>query len=211
MASAVIHLAIAKKLEKNFSIKNRKDYYLGAIAPDISKQIGRTKHESHFLYNTEDDIPNINMFKNKYENFKDNDFNLGYYLHLVADKLWFEEFFPKISTGNSLKLLDGTIINTTPEQLQKIIYSDYTNINIRLIDEFQMDLSLFYEEFSIPKTQLTEIPIDKLNILIDKMGIIIENSKNDKNYTFDMFEVNNFIDQVADYVLKDLEETLEII
>ena len=37
MASAVIHLAIAKELEKYLNIENKKDYYLGAIAPDLSK------------------------------------------------------------------------------------------------------------------------------------------------------------------------------
>ena len=29
MASAVIHLAVAKELEKYLNIKNKKDYYLG--------------------------------------------------------------------------------------------------------------------------------------------------------------------------------------
>ena len=38
MASAVIHLAVAKELEKHLKIKDRKDYYLGSIAPDIAKQ-----------------------------------------------------------------------------------------------------------------------------------------------------------------------------
>ena len=45
MASSVIHLAVAKELEKHFNIKNKYDYYLGSIAPDLSKQIGRTKKE----------------------------------------------------------------------------------------------------------------------------------------------------------------------
>ena len=40
MASAIIHLAVAKTLEKYLDIENKKDYYLGSIAPDISKQIG---------------------------------------------------------------------------------------------------------------------------------------------------------------------------
>lgn len=51
MASSVIHLAIAKELEKYFNIKNKYDYYLGSIAPDLSKQIGRTKknHTSYLI------------------------------------------------------------------------------------------------------------------------------------------------------------------
>ena len=44
MASSVIHLAIAKKLKKCLNVKNSYDYYLGAIAPDLAKQISRTKN-----------------------------------------------------------------------------------------------------------------------------------------------------------------------
>ena len=89
MASAVIHLAVAKELEKNLNIKYKKDYYLGAIAPDLAKQIGETKDKSHFIINSPQDIPNINLFVNKYKKFKKNDFELGYFIHLYTDKLWY--------------------------------------------------------------------------------------------------------------------------
>ena len=49
MASAIIHLAIAKKLLKDLKVDNVKDYYLGAIAPDISKQIGKSKTEFSYV------------------------------------------------------------------------------------------------------------------------------------------------------------------
>lgn len=206
MASAIIHLAIAKNLRKHLNIDNEKDYYLGAIAPDIAKQIGERKEKSHFIYNTEEDVPNINLFTTKYKNFKNNSFELGYYIHLITDKIWFEDFLPHITFGNSLKLLDGTIINTTPEEIQRIIYSDYTNINIEVIDEYQMDLSLFYEEFQKPITNIDEIPIEKLHILIDKMGLIIENSKTRKSYTFDMIEIKEFIENTTKYILEKIKK-----
>ena len=101
MASAIIHLAVAKVLEKHFTITNRKDYYLGAIAPDISKQIGKTKQESHFLYNTKQNVPNIQMFIDKYPNFKKNSFELGYYIHLITDKIWFDKFSIRNISGKS--------------------------------------------------------------------------------------------------------------
>ena len=62
MASSLIHLAVAKKVGEKVKIKNTKDYYLGAIAPDISRQIGQSKTESHFIINTKQDIPNIKIF-----------------------------------------------------------------------------------------------------------------------------------------------------
>lgn len=205
MASAIIHLAVAKVLENNLHIENKKDYYLGSITPDISKQIGQSKQKSHFLYNTKKNVPNIKMFTDKYKDFKNNSFELGYYIHLVTDKIWFDEFFETIVCGQSLRLLDGTIIQTTQQEIQNILYSDYSNLNIQIIDEYQMDLSLFYEDFKIPKTKITEIPIEKLNILIDKMGIIIENSKNNKNYVCEISEIKNFIEQTKIYILEKLE------
>ena len=204
MASAIIHLAVAKTLENHLNITNKKDYYLGSIAPDIAKQIGENKQRSHFLINTRDDIPNIELFTSKYTNFKSNSFDLGYFIHLYTDKIWFSKFMANIVAGNYLKLLDGTVINTTPESMQKIIYQDYTNLNIQLIDEYKMDLSLFYEDFIPPQTTIDEIPTEKLNILIDKMGIIIENSKEDKPYTFDSFLVLQFIDEASQEILNIL-------
>lgn len=205
MASAVIHLAVAKALEKELKITNRKDYYLGSIAPDIAKQIGRTKKESHFLYNEKEDVPNIKMFTDKYPNFYQKDFDLGYYIHLFADKLWFDKFLRELVQSNSVKLIDGSIIYSTEEELSKLIYSDYTNLNISVIEEYNMDLSLFYEEFQIPNTEITEVPKEKLNILIDKMGIIIENSNKDKNYIFDIYLIKEYIKETKERILQELK------
>ena len=84
-----------------------------------------------------------------------------------------------------------------PEEIQYLIYHDYTNLNIQLIDIYELELSLFYEEFIEPKTTIIEIPTNKLNILIDKMGIIIQNSKEEKEYTFNIELVNKFINEIT--------------
>lgn len=206
MASAVIHLAVAKVLEPYFDIKKRKDYYLGAIAPDIAKQIGKTKQESHFLYDEKEDVPNIKIFTNKYPNFYKNDFDLGYYIHLFTDKLWFDKFLNTLVQSNSIRLIDGTIVNVPPEELPQLIYSDYTNLNIKVIEEYNMDLSLFYEEFEKPETTIDEVPIEQLNILIDKMGVIIENSTNEKNYIFDIYLIKDFIETTKERILKEIKD-----
>ena len=119
MASTIIHLAVAKEVQKSLSIDNTYDYYLGSIAPDLSKQIGSSKYESHFLKNSyKDDIPNIELFVKRYPNFKDNSFDLGYFVHLYTDKMWFEDFIEGITFNNTIKLLDGTFLETTPEERQ---------------------------------------------------------------------------------------------
>lgn len=205
MASAIIHLAIAKEIAEKYNIiENKKDYYLGSIAPDISKQIGRKKEESHFSWNTPNDIPNIRLFKKRYPLFKYNSFELGYFIHLYTDKKWAENFLPKIIENNSIKLLDGTTIKTTQEERTNMIYSDYTNLNIKIIEEYDLDLSLFYEDFTPPNTKIKEIPINNLDILINKMGILIENSKEEKAYTFDIYPIKEFIQETVKEILKEL-------
>lgn len=206
MASAIIHLAIAKKLLDYIKVENKKDYLLGSIAPDISKQIGSSKVSSHFLIKTKPDVPNIQMFINKYPNFINNSFDLGYFVHLYTDKLWFDGFLEHFIYNNSIKLLDGTITETTKEEMQNMIYSDYTNMNIELIDKYEIDLSLFYEEFQIPKTNILEIPTYRLDILINKMGILISNSKQEKAYTLDINQVEQFIDYTCNEIIKKLQE-----
>ena len=208
MASAIIHLAIAKEVLKKVKVKRQYDFYLGSIAPDLSKQIGYSKYESHFLKNSsKQNIPNIDLFVTKYHDFKHNSFDLGYFTHLYTDKLWFDKFLSSKNFNNFIKLLDGTIINTTQNEIVSLIYSDYTNLNIDLIDEYNLDLSLFYEEFQKPKTNINEIPVDRLDILINKMGIIIENSKqNNKQYIFDIQEIKLFIKETTEAILKELEK-----
>lgn len=207
MASSIIHLAIAKKvLEKTNNIDNKKDYYLGSIAPDISKIIGRSKEESHFLINTTNKIPNLNLFVKRYPYFKYNSFDLGYFIHLYTDKAWRENYTSKIITNTSIKLLDGTTLDTSLEEIKDMIYSDYTNLNIKLIDEYELDLSLFYEEFTPPKTNMKEIPTENLDMLINKMSIIIENSKEDKTYTLDINPIKDFIEETSNNIIQELKK-----
>ena len=206
MASTIIHMAIAKELENKLEIENKKDYYLGSIAPDIAKQIGLDKNTSHFSNNMRNGVPDINLFVKRYSTFKYNSFDLGYFIHLYTDKIWEKEIINKIVHENSIKLLDGTIINTTEEEIINLVYSDYTDLNKRIIDEYNLDLSLFYEEFQIPNSKIKEIPLNKLDILINKMGIIIENSKQKKAYTFDIHIIKNFIEDCSKQILEEIEK-----
>ena len=206
MASTIIHLAVAKQMESKLNIKSKYDFYLGVIAPDISKQIGQSKEISHLLINTKDDVPNMELFEYRHKDYKDFDFDLGYYIHLYTDKLWFESFINKITNTEYIKLLDGSIVKTTPDEMMNMIYSDYTNINQTIIDEYALDLKIFYEEFKKPETHINEIPVDKLDILINKMGILIENSKESKPYSFDIEPVKEFIDEASEIILKAINK-----
>ena len=102
MASSVIHICIANEINKTIN-RDSKKLLIGTIAPDISKLLGETKFYSHFLDNVNNNIPNINKFLDKYGNYLNDDFVLGYYIHLYTDYLWFKYFIPNIIKGNYIK------------------------------------------------------------------------------------------------------------
>ncbi len=205
MASAIIHICVANEINKKLNLEE-KSLFLGSIAPDISKQVGETKDKSHFLTTAKEDIPNISEFLEKYKKQLTDPFLLGYFIHLYTDKLWFGEFIRQRIYENKIKLLDGTIIPSNKEEIRNFIYNDYTNVNISLIDYYHLDLSLFYEEVILPKIEMDEIPIQKLQILVDKMGVIIENSKEEKVYIFDISVIIEFIKYATEKILKKIKE-----
>ena len=204
MASSMIHICVAKEINKYLK-KDEKKLLIGSIAPDIAKQINEKKTKSHFLDNN-DDIPNIERFLTKYKNYLSDDFVIGYYIHLYTDYLWFKYFIPNFIKGDYIYTIDGKKVQLSDEKKTEYIYNDYTNLNIKLIDEYNLDLSMFYEEVPNLENIIEEIPMDKINIIIDKAGIIIKNTKEKKSYVFDLDIINKFIEFSVNDILIQLEK-----
>lgn len=204
MASSMIHIAVANELNKTLNRDNKK-LLIGSIAPDIAKLIGRTKIVSHFQ-DKDDDLPNLNKFLSKYKSDLSDDFVLGYYIHIFTDYLWFKYFVPDFYENGIIYKLDGTIKNISVDRKINYFYNDYTNLNIKLIDEYNLDLSIFYEDIPKLKDIIKEIPMNKIYVIIDQAGIILENTKESKSYIFDMNLVNKFIKTSVDYILSNLKE-----
>ncbi len=204
MASAIIHLCVANEVGKRLNI-NDKNLLLGSIAPDIGKLIDKDKKETHFI-SIKEDIPNIDYFLSKYKKYMKNPFELGYFIHLYTDKLWFEDYSLKIFCDNSLKLKDGTIIPATSKYISKIIYNDYSNLNVELIDKYSLDLDLFYEDIKLDKTYIENFPISKIKLLVDKMGSIIVNSKSKPTYVLDLVLIEDFINTSVDIIVNKIKE-----
>ena len=147
--------------------RDNSKFLFGAIAPDVSKEVELDRKVSHFIDN-DNGIPNLDLFLKKYRNNITDDFVLGYYVHLFTDYLWFKYFLPEIRGKDIITKLDGTKIKYTGRIDLIYIYNDYTDLNMKVIDEYGLDLKVFYNE--IPKIDkiINEIPIEKLNVLIDK-------------------------------------------
>ena len=204
MPSTIIHMAVAKEINSKLKRDNSK-FMLGAIAPDLSKEVGLDRNVSHFIDN-EDGIPNLNLFLGKYKDFLNDDFVLGYYVHLFTDYLWFKYFLTEIRNKNIITKLDGSMIKYTGRMSLIYIYNDYTDLNMKVIDEYGLDLKIYYNKIPKMNNIITEIPMDKLNVLLNKTGKIIENSKSHKNMVFNMEHIRRFIKTTIDLLDGNLNE-----
>ncbi len=205
MASAVIHLAVANEINKKLN-RDKSQLLIGAIAPDISKFIGEDKTKSHFLKELDSNIPDIESFLNKYKNSLTDDFVMGYFIHLYTDYLWFKYFVTEFYDKPMITKLDGTVVKCSGNMLSLYVYNDYTNLNIKLIDRYNMDLKIFYNQLPKLSNIIEEIPMDKMGLLLSQMGIIIENSKEKKDYIFNIENVEKFITTSVELILGKITE-----
>ena len=204
MASTIIHLAVANEINKVLK-KDRAKILIGSIAPDLSKIVGDERNKSHFSTDNSG-ISNLDYFLNKYKKNLDDSFVLGYYIHLYTDYLWIKYFLSEILNGSKITKINGTIENVTKEQKIEYMYNDYTNLNVQVIEKYNLDLKLFYLPLPDIDKIIDEIPMDKLNLLIETAGIIIINSIKNKPYMFDIENVSKFIDTSAKLILLSLDE-----
>ena len=199
MASAVIHLCVAKKVN-SYVQKNEREFSLGAIAPDIAKLVGESKNRSHFLDedDSEDTPPHYERFINKYKDRLNNAFELGYLVHLMTDFYWFKDYvYQYIEDYTNDKSVTYTAI-------KKIIYNDYTSLNQDLIDDYMLDLYYFQNQIDYPESPIDEIPMDKLDVLVEKMGLIIKNMGDNKSLMIDEKRIILFIESCGNKIISDL-------
>lgn len=201
MASAVIHLCVAKKVNSYLGMDER-ILSIGSIAPDIAKLLGESKNKSHFLDkdDEEDTPPHYERFIEKYKNELNKPFEMGYLIHLLTDYYWFKDYvykYIKNYTGKD---------DVSYTAIKEVIYNDYTSLNRILIDDYMLDLYYFMNEFPYPKSKIDEIPMDKLQILIDKMGLIIKNSYEKKILMMKEKEIINFIEVCGNKIINDLKK-----
>ena len=139
-------------------------------------------------------------FVKKYRSELDKPFEMGYLIHLLTDYYWFKYYINKYINRYSK---DNDIDYTA---MKSIIYNDYTKLNQRLIDDYMLDLYFFCNEMELPKSKITEIPMDKLQIIIDKMGLIIQNVKTAKPVIMNEDEIIDFIEHISNVIIDDLNQ-----
>lgn len=207
MASAIIHIAVAKKVNEYLNMEE-KPYFLGSIAPDLGKYVYGSKDKMHFLNGKNNDIPDIDDFLQKYKKYLSNPFEMGYFIHLLTDFYWFKDFFNK-NLDLFTEIADNIEIANKEKyknSLEALMYNDYTSLNIEVIDHYNLVLDLFYEDFELPDIFIKEVPKDKLYLIIEKMGIMIENSAKSKIEILNSKYIYQFIEETSEKIIQIIKK-----
>ena len=160
--------------------------------------------KSHFLKgDSEDSEPDIKQFLDLYKSELDKPFEMGYFIHLLTDKYWFRDYVYDFIDNYAEKEIGHKVSYT---ELKDIIYNDYTNINVELIDHYNLSLELFYDGLGYPTSKIKEIPMNHIDLIVEKMGIIISSSQGDKTVIFDINKIIKFIEEVSQKILDIISE-----
>ncbi|MGE5631104.1 MAG: hypothetical protein ACM3TR_08425 [Caulobacteraceae bacterium] len=170
MTSWLTHLRIAEKVKQKINEIDYPYFMMGSIAPDSGTPDGSSviytpsKEVTHFRNQKDKSFPAAGA-----ETFYDNylipekimtrsdstrSFLWGYYFHLVADKLWYDEYFNPFridfENGNSGK--DKDFISFIREEMQSLDFSylkkngdslikqlESANVNLNFFNGFDTD------------------------------------------------------------------------
>ena len=187
MSSFKMHIAISKKIKEELNYTNM--FLVGSILPDIIKLILGDRKASHF---EENGIIDLNKFIDKQNNLESELF-LGYYSHLIEDKIWYESYMTK----KYLKL---------PEYSHYKLYSDYT-----LVDD------IIYNELNIDTQNIGKIlceTIKKINIkdisLMDSEIKHIINNENIKKKLSEVWKDYSTDGEIYFYNIDDAKEYYQV-
>ncbi len=168
MASFHIHLAVAKRyLEKNNLEINIKEYYRGVIEPDLTNNKRKTHYSGD--YNHEDLLKylsyKVQLDKYLASEYDNSDYQLGVFVHLVTDYLFFNDFFD-----------NNYLANITYQDFCKDLYYSYAISNKYLTEKYNLDFMDYTD--AINNNILKDIKEKKTNNEISKN--ILPNDKLDK-------------------------------
>ena len=186
MPSPVIHYCIANKILQIINL-DRNLFIMGNFAPDAHNETSEGRCKSHFQKRNTD-LSDIDAFKNKYMMGEFNDFVLGYYCHLVADTMSFNNFNRQYLQGQSEEEKSKRI---------KICYHDYFVLNSKLISHYQFTK----ENICLPEFLcIKEIQAERLSLIISEFQQNFHHTNTEEilsilNFEFVLDEINDIAEK----------------
>lgn len=163
MACPNIHLAIMKRyMEKNNIDINAKEALAGTLYPDAAEDNDKSHYTNKFrgLDNISHVRGKVNLYAFLQEHTIEDAFQLGWFLHLVTDYLFFEECF-------SIEYL----LQTSYSDFCKDLYFAYNCLNLYIEEKYNITRDDFE---SYPNEYYSGIPYEECILDKDRIDTFID-------------------------------------
>ncbi len=156
MASLIIHLLVGQEYCKRHpgEIKDEEAFLLGSLAPDMVKDKQPTHFSAKRIGNktyTESIMNKVNLPLCTRNRGIDNDFDKGFFLHLITDHLFFYRYLLKEPRYLAIENNDQLEIHAT-------LYRDYHRINNWLMNAHpDLKLDMLADEMKTTRSDALEI------------------------------------------------------
>ena len=179
MPSIAAHMVVAKLVGEKLNIYNP-EFIRGNLLPDVIN----IEDSHHKIKGVRHNIPDIEYFKNNLD--LSNELYLGYYVHLLLDKYYLDDYIP-------------THVDNKDIFKDKTIYKDYCKVNPLLINKFELDIEYLKEVLSNYEQDIIE---EKLN---DNINYLMSTYTADTTYLkFDEF--STFLSDISDTIYEEIKQ-----
>jgi hypothetical protein len=197
MGSRVMHYYISSLLSEALDIKNKSEFMLGGIAPDIHGLMGVPKGVTHFKDRDANGRGFINYerFYNTYKTVIDVPFYLGYLCHLISDFVYLDFYFKKLE-------------DVPTEQMNaklQVAYRDFERLNGRIIKQY----SLVLHPHVIPTVNIEGYDTSYLPALLDCMQKDFSIDEDLMNEPLELFQNDN--SEIIEYIHSSVDKAVSFI
>lgn len=225
MPSWITHLVTANKIEKN---NEKNEFIFANIMPDILegynvKEVSNIvkDYQTHYprkkiINGISIPLPNIEEFKEQYQNKMQNPIIRGYYCHLLTDYYWntytYERYFEDFDKEQDLvkiKLKDGNESIIKWDDAVKIKQKDFKNFTNYLKNNEEILLPSYHNKIKkyseeLKEFEFTEKDIKNTIIFIREM---MEKQKEEEE-EYQMFTKKELVEKLEESILF-IEERLK--
>lgn len=149
MGSLIMHLAVSNEIKRIYNFSDR--FLFGSIMPDIKKRILNNRSISHYsekIYlqnNSFKNLPNLEIYMKEHKEklVKKDEYTLGYFAHLIQDRIWFDKYISRFVDfqDDTLEFVymhsEGRIVDF--DYWKNIIYNDYAKMEKYILDKVNLE------------------------------------------------------------------------
>lgn len=203
MASILMHLCASNILKEKYNFSDK--FLVGSALPDLLKKIPPfTRDLVHYIKIVDGKhgikkIPDLERFVNKnVDKLKIKDeCTLGYFAHLMQDKIWFDIFVPKYAETLKNDMNKVLYVNDNEvhmmEEYEKISYLDYMNLEKYILNKYSLD-----------KHKIKRILMNNIND--ENIKDVLDNEIRSLPYIEDRVNVFFTNDDVDEFISLSIEE-----